>query len=61
MILYKHKTLLFIIRVMEAQVKDSQSRCDEVEMNALKGGKKAVHKMESRIRELESELDAENR
>merc|ERR1712033_52247 len=29
--------------------------------NALKGGKKAMMKMESRIRELESEMDAENR
>merc|ERR1712158_10190 len=48
-------------KVMEAQVKDLQSRCDEAEMNALKGGKKAMHKMESRIRELESEMDAESR
>merc|ERR1712243_26013 len=31
------------------------------ETNALKGGKKAMNKMETRIRELESELDAENR
>merc|ERR1719266_2754197 len=30
-------------------------------MNALKGGKKAMNKLESRIRELQSELDAENR
>merc|ERR1711992_261849 len=29
--------------------------------DALKGGKKAIAKMETRIRELESELDAENR
>merc|ERR1712150_198794 len=34
---------------------------DEAETNALKGGKKAMNKMETRIRELESELDAENR
>jgi myosin heavy chain 6/7 len=34
---------------------------DESESNALKGGKKAMNKMDSRIRELESELDAENR
>ena len=34
---------------------------DEAEVNALKGGKKAMIKMETRIRELESELDAENR
>ena len=48
-------------KVGEAQVKDVQARVDEAEMNALKGGKKAMHKMESRIRELESELDAETR
>ena len=48
-------------KVGEAQVKDVQARVDEAEMNALKGGKKAMHKMESRIRELESELDAESR
>merc|ERR1712244_89585 len=29
--------------------------------NALKGGKKAMTRMDTRIRELESELDAENR
>merc|ERR1719268_742466 len=33
----------------------------EAEVNALKGGRKAMIKMETRIRELESELDAENR
>lgn len=38
-----------------------QQRLDEAETNALKGGKKAVNKMEIRIRELESELNAENR
>merc|ERR1719290_952488 len=48
-------------KLLEAQVKDAQSHLDEAEQNALKGGKKAVSKMETRIRELESELDAENR
>ena len=43
------------------QVKDASSRLDEAEQNALKGGKKAVAKMETRIRELEAEIDAENR
>merc|ERR1712066_83373 len=42
-------------------VKDAQARLDEAEQTALKGGKKAIAKMETRIRELESELDAENR
>ena len=48
-------------KLLEAQCKDAQSRADEAEVNALKGGKKAMIKMETRIRELESELDAENR
>merc|ERR1712227_1138252 len=45
----------------ECQVKDMGARLDEAETNALKGGKKAMLKMETRIRELESEVDAENR
>merc|ERR1711884_243737 len=36
-------------------------RLDDAETNALKGGKKAMNKMETRIRELESEIDAESR
>merc|ERR1712212_802589 len=48
-------------KLLEAQVKDAQTRLDEAEQNALKGGKKAMAKMDTRIRELESELDAENR
>merc|ERR1719411_1296450 len=48
-------------KLLEAQVKDAQNRVDEAEQTALKGGKKALSKMETRIRELESELDAENR
>merc|ERR1712102_256182 len=48
-------------KLLECQVKDMQQKLDEAESNALKGGKKAMNKMETRIRELESELDAENR
>ena len=48
-------------KLLECQNKDMQQRLDEAETNALKGGKKAMNKMETRIRELESELDAENR
>merc|ERR1711971_921738 len=48
-------------KLLECQVKDVQQRLDDAETNALKGGKKAMNKMESRIRELQSELDAENR
>merc|ERR1712088_471807 len=48
-------------KLFECRVKDVQQRLDGAESNALKGGKKAMNKMESRIRELNSELDAENR
>ena len=48
-------------KLLECQAKDMQQRLDEAEVNALKGGKKAMNKMETRIRELSSELDAENR
>jgi myosin heavy chain 6/7 len=48
-------------KLLECQAKDMQARLDEAETNALKGGKKAMNKMETRIRELESELDAEAR
>merc|ERR1712241_929293 len=48
-------------KLLEAQVKDAQTRLDEAEQTALRGGKKALAEMEARIRELESELDAENR
>merc|ERR1712001_541760 len=48
-------------KLLECQIKDMQNRLDEAESNALKGGKKAMNKMDTRIRELESELDAENR
>merc|ERR1740131_102962 len=48
-------------KLLDCQVKDMQQRLDEAETNALKGGKKAMNKMETRIRELESEMDAESR
>merc|ERR1712086_926325 len=46
---------------LEAQGKDIQARVDEAQTNALKGGKKAMTRMDTRIRELESEMDAETR
>merc|ERR1711994_1146672 len=48
-------------RLLEAQVKDMQARVDEAHTNALKGGKKAMTRMDTRIRGLQSELDAESR
>merc|ERR1712020_755087 len=46
---------------MENSVKDLQLRLDEAEQVALKGGKKQVQKLEARMRELENELDSEQR
>ncbi|XP_040566481.1 myosin-3 [Lepeophtheirus salmonis] len=48
-------------KAIEAQVKDLQIRLDEAETNALKNGKKVAQKLETRIRELEGELDGEQR
>merc|ERR1719189_49219 len=48
-------------KLLDCKAKDMQQRLDEAETNALKGGKKAMTKMETRIRELESEVDAEAR
>jgi len=48
-------------KLLEAQCKDAAARADEAEVNALKGGRKAMIKMETRIRELESDYDAESR
>merc|ERR1712184_167223 len=38
-------------KLLECQVKDCQTRLDDAEANALKGGKKAMNKMETRIRD----------
>jgi chromosome segregation ATPase len=40
---------------------DMQNRLDEAESAALKGGKKVIAKLETRIRELETEIDNETR
>ncbi|NWU18799.1 MYH7 protein, partial [Dyaphorophyia castanea] len=46
---------------MEQTIKDLQMRLDEAEQIALKGGKKQMQKLEARVRELEGELDAEQK
>uniref|UniRef100_A0A3Q3X002 Myosin, heavy chain b n=1 Tax=Mola mola TaxID=94237 RepID=A0A3Q3X002_MOLML len=46
---------------LEVTVKDLQHRLDEAESLAMKGGKKQLQKMESRVRELEAEVEAEQR
>ncbi|KAG1942694.1 myosin heavy chain, fast skeletal muscle-like [Pimephales promelas] len=46
---------------LEVTVKDLQHRLDEAESLALKGGKKQLQKLEARVRELESEVEAEQR
>merc|ERR1719464_349535 len=48
-------------RDQEAKAKDLQIQLDDAEMNAIKWGRKMVAKLEGRCRELEAELDAEQR
>ncbi|KAK3862965.1 hypothetical protein Pcinc_031213 [Petrolisthes cinctipes] len=48
-------------KTLESAVKELQVRLEEVEANALKNTKKAVSKLEGRVRELESSLDDETR
>ncbi|XP_028969784.2 myosin heavy chain, fast skeletal muscle [Esox lucius] len=46
---------------LEVTVKDLQHRLDEAENLAMKGGKKQLQKLEARVRELEGEVDSEQR
>jgi len=48
-------------KAFETQIKELQDRLQEAENNALKGGKKAIAKLEDRVRALETELDGEQR
>jgi len=46
-------------KALEQQIKEMQGRLDEAEQIALKGGKRALQKLEGRIRELEQEIEQE--
>ncbi|XP_071314822.1 myosin-7B-like [Trachinotus anak] len=46
---------------MESTVKDLQVKLEETEQTALKGGKKQLHKLETRVRELQTELIVEQK
>uniref|UniRef100_A0A9J7YF07 Myosin heavy chain 7 n=1 Tax=Cyprinus carpio carpio TaxID=630221 RepID=A0A9J7YF07_CYPCA len=46
---------------MEQTIKDLQHRLDEAEQIAMKGGKKQIQKLEARVRELENEVEIEQR
>ncbi|XP_044105034.1 myosin-4 isoform X1 [Neovison vison] len=46
---------------LEQTVKDLQYRLDEAEQLALKGGKKQIQKLEARVRELENEVENEQK
>uniref|UniRef100_A0AAR2JBA1 Myosin motor domain-containing protein n=1 Tax=Pygocentrus nattereri TaxID=42514 RepID=A0AAR2JBA1_PYGNA len=46
---------------LDVTVKDLQHRLDEAESLAMKGGKKQLQKLEARVRELEAEVEAEQR
>uniref|UniRef100_H2MDC8 Myosin heavy chain 7 n=1 Tax=Oryzias latipes TaxID=8090 RepID=H2MDC8_ORYLA len=46
---------------MEQTIKDLQHRLDEAEQIAMKGGKKQVQKLEARVRDLENEVELEQK
>jgi len=46
---------------LEIQIKEMQARLDEAETAALKGGKRVIQKLEQRVREVEGDLDGEQR
>nr|DBA27447.1 TPA: hypothetical protein GDO54_007938 [Pyxicephalus adspersus] len=46
---------------LEQSVKDLQHRLDEAEQLAMKGGKKQLQKLEARVRELENDLESEQK
>merc|ERR1711881_389224 len=48
-------------RALESQMKEAQIRLDEAEASSMKGGKRMIQKSEQRVRELEVELDNEQR
>jgi len=48
-------------RACVVQLKEMQSRLDEAESAASKGGKKMIQKMETRVHELESIVESEQR
>merc|ERR1712142_951183 len=48
-------------KALEVSTKELQTRLEDVENNAMKAGKKALAKLETRVRELESQLDNEAR
>ncbi|XP_078095930.1 myosin-16-like [Mustelus asterias] len=45
----------------EIQIKDLQVKLEEAEQQALKGGRRIIQKLETKIKELESELDSEQK
>ncbi|CAB1342079.1 unnamed protein product [Coregonus sp. 'balchen'] len=50
-----------MMKNLEVTVKDLQQRLDETEQLAMKGGKKELQKLETRVREVENELEAEQK
>ena len=48
-------------RACEANIKELQIRLEESESNALRGGKKLIEKLEHQVRNLNEELDTEQR
>merc|ERR1711956_38464 len=46
-------------RALDGQVKDMQTKLDDAEQLAVKGGKKVTSRLEQKIKDLESQMDEE--
>lgn len=48
-------------KTLEATIKQLQIRLEEAEVNAVRGGRKAIEKLEAKVMHLNAELDMENK
>nr|CAI5819186.1 unnamed protein product [Callosobruchus analis] len=58
---YQRVQIEAIKKSLEIEVKNLSVRLEEVEANAIVGGKRIISKLEARIRDMEAELDEEKR
>ena len=54
----QNRNFLFLLLL---QAKDMQTKLDEAEQLAIKSGKKVVQRLEAKVKELENQLDDEQR
>jgi len=56
-----YKSTYLLTYLLTVQIKELQAHLDDAEASAMKGGKRTLAKLEQRVRELELELESEQR